>query len=62
MAYIENIEKLPEEKTDIVVSDNYPESIPDYAIRRFAKFLLPLMQADFEDEESAHLYSQEKPL
>ena len=62
MAYIENIEKFPEEKADIVISENYPESIPDYAIRRFAKFLLPLMQADFEEEESAHLYSQKKPL
>lgn len=62
MAYIENIEKPLEEKANIVVSDNYPESIPDYAIRRFAKFLLPLMQADFEGKESAHLYSPKKPL
>ncbi len=41
----------PEDQTPITVEVNCGEmQIPDHAIRRFARFLLPKLQADLETQ------------
>jgi len=41
----------PEDQTPIAVEVNCGEmQIPDHAIRRFARFLLPKLQADLETQ------------
>lgn len=43
----------PKDETPITVEVNYGEKqIPDHAIRRFARFLLPKIQADLGDKKT----------